>query len=172
MNTQNGYYRGGKSKLESLFSLEQNLKMITPGLKMKVTFAFDTYNENFVTRGKEPDYYSVAKSRNDEGELVHSILSYGSEFLDHSSNANYGNQSTYLEAAVTYNRTLTNMRSMRFSYTTSVAMTGVMYNLIVHKVSPVVFLILSTAVISVNLISVTTVRRTLQKASASVSSLP
>ena len=57
---------------------------------MKVTFAFDTYNENFVTRGKEPDYYSVAKSRNDEGELVHSILSYGSEFLDHSSNANYG----------------------------------------------------------------------------------
>lgn len=79
--------------------------MITPGLKMKVTFAFDTYNENFVTRGKEPDYYSVAKSRNDEGELVHSILSYGSEFLDHSSNANYGNQSTYLEAAVTYNRT-------------------------------------------------------------------
>ena len=74
--------------------------MITPGLKMKVTFAFDTYNENFVTRGKEPDYYSVAKSRNDEGELVHSILSYGSEFLDHSSNANYGNQSTYLEAAV------------------------------------------------------------------------
>ena len=105
MNTQNGYYRGGKSKLESLFSLEQNLKMITPGLKMKMTFAFDTYNENFVTRGKEPDYYSVAKSRNDEGELVHSILSYGSEFLDHSSNANYGNQSTYLEAAVTYNRT-------------------------------------------------------------------
>lgn len=47
----------------------------------------------------------MAKSRNDEGELVHSILSYGSEFLDHSSNANYGNQSTYLEAAVTYNRT-------------------------------------------------------------------
>lgn len=37
--------------------------------------------------------------------MVHSILSYGSEFLDHSSNANYGNQSTYLEAAVTYNRT-------------------------------------------------------------------
>lgn len=105
MGTQNGYYRGGKSKLESLFSLEQNLKMITPGLKVKVTFAFDTYNENFVTRGKEPDYYSVAKSRNDEGELVHTILSYGSEFLDHSSNANYGNQSNYLEAAVTYNRT-------------------------------------------------------------------
>ncbi|WP_290540112.1 TonB-dependent receptor [Alistipes sp.] len=105
MSTQTGYYRSGRSKLESLFAVEQNLKMITPGLKAKVTFAFDTYNENFVTRGREPDYYSVAKSRNDEGELVHSILKYGSEFLDHSSNANYGNQSVYLEAALSYNRT-------------------------------------------------------------------
>ncbi|MDR1683704.1 MAG: TonB-dependent receptor [Candidatus Symbiothrix sp.] len=104
LSTQRGYYRGGRSKLESLFTLEQNLKMITEGLKVRATFAFDTYNENFVTRGKDPDYYSVAKSRNDEGELIHNILSYGSEFLDHSSNANYGNQSTYLEAALIYNR--------------------------------------------------------------------
>ena len=108
ISTQNGYYRSGRSKLESLFAVEQNLKMITPGLKAKLTFAFDTYNENFVTRGKEPDYYSVAKSRNDEGELVHSILKYGSEFLDHSCNANYGNQSVYLEAALSYNQTFNN----------------------------------------------------------------
>ena len=86
--------------------------MITPGLKAKVTFAFDTYSENFVTRGKEPDYYSVAKKRDDEGELVHNILKYGSEFLDHSSNANYGNQSVYLEAAITYNRTFANKHAV------------------------------------------------------------
>lgn len=103
--TQNGYYRGTKSKLESLFSLEQNLKMITPGLKMKLTFAFDTFNENFVTRGKTPDYYSVAKTRDDEGNLVHNIILYGQEFLGHSSNANYGNNSTYFEATASYNRT-------------------------------------------------------------------
>lgn len=104
-STQNGYYRGTRSKLESLFQLEQNLKMITPGLKFKATFAFDTYNENFVTRGKAPTYYSVAKSRDDECNLIHSVLSYGSEFLDHSSNANYGNNSTYLEFSLGYNRT-------------------------------------------------------------------
>lgn len=52
ISTQNGYYRSGRSKLESLFAVEQNLKMITPGLKAKLTFAFDTYNENFVTRGR------------------------------------------------------------------------------------------------------------------------
>lgn len=103
--TQNGYYRGNKSKLESLFSLEQNLKMITPGLKMKLTFAFDSFNENFVTRGKSPDYYSVAKTRDDEGNLVHNIILYGQEFLGHSSSANYGNNSTYFEATASYNRT-------------------------------------------------------------------
>lgn len=104
-STQQGYYRGTRSKLESLFQLEQNLKMITPGLKFKATFAFDTYNENFVTRGKTPTYYSVAKSRDDEGNLIHSVISYGSEFLDHSSSANYGNNSTYLEFSLGYNRT-------------------------------------------------------------------
>lgn len=104
-STQQGYYRGTRSKLESLFQLEQNLKMITPGLKFKATFAFDTYNENFVTRGKDPTYYGVAKSRGDEGQLIHSVLSYGSEFLDHSSNANYGNNSTYLEFSLGYNHT-------------------------------------------------------------------
>lgn len=105
LSTQMGYYRGGKSKLESLFSLEQNLKMITPGLKAKATFAFDTYSENYLTRGKSPNYYSVATSRDDNGELVHNILSYGSEFLGLSSSGNYGNQSTYLETALTYDQT-------------------------------------------------------------------
>ena len=102
MSTQNGYYRSTTSKLESLFSLEQNLKMITPGLKMKLVFAFDTFNSNSLTRSKTPDYYSVAKSRDDEGNLEHSIISYGQEFLGHSSSGEYGNNSTYFEANVTY----------------------------------------------------------------------
>ena len=102
ISTQNGYYRSTKSKLESLFSLEQNLKMITPGLKAKITFAFDTFSENSLSRSKTPDYYSAAKVRDDEGNLVHSIISYGQEFLGHSSSGSYGNNSTYFEANVTY----------------------------------------------------------------------
>ena len=30
-----------------------------------------------LTRGKTPTYYGVAKSRGDEGELIHGVLSYG-----------------------------------------------------------------------------------------------
>ena len=108
MSTQNGYYRSTTSKLESLFSLEQNLKMITPGLKMKLVFAFDTFNSNSLTRSKTPDYYSVAKSRDDEGNLLHSIISYGQEFLGHSSSGEYGNNSTYFEANITYTQSFGN----------------------------------------------------------------
>ncbi|MGN1212143.1 MAG: SusC/RagA family TonB-linked outer membrane protein, partial [Candidatus Cryptobacteroides sp.] len=106
--TQNGYYRTTKSKLESLFSLEQNLKMVTPGLKLKLTFAFDTYNENSLTRSKTPDYYSVAKVRDDEGNLQHSIITYGQEFLGYSSGGSYGNNSTYFEATLTYTNSFGN----------------------------------------------------------------
>ena len=104
LSTQNGYYRTTKSKLESLFSLEQNLKMVTPGLKFKLTFAFDTFNENSLSRSKTPDYYSVAKVRDDEGNLEHSIITYGQEFLGHGSSGSYGNNSTYFEATLSYNR--------------------------------------------------------------------
>ncbi len=108
LSTQNGYYRSTKSKLESLFSLEQNLKMITPGLKAKLIFAFDTFSENSLSRSKTPDYYSTANMRDDEGNLVHSIISYGQEFLGHSSSGNYGNNSTYFEANLTYNNSFGN----------------------------------------------------------------
>lgn len=103
--TQKGYGRYVKSKIESLFAIEQNLKMITPGLKAKLTFSFDSYSRNYVERTREPDIYNVATKRDDEGNLVHDIISYGQEFLDHNSGGNYGNNSVYLETSLTYNRT-------------------------------------------------------------------
>lgn len=105
MSTQNGYYRGTKGKLESLFAVEQDLKFITPGLKAKLTFSYDFYAHTYITRGKTPNYYSTASGRDDEGNLIHSILKYGSEFLDHSNNAEYGNNSIYFEGALTYDHT-------------------------------------------------------------------
>lgn len=105
MSTQQGYYRATSGKLESLFAIEQDLKFITPGLKAKVTFSYDYSARTYVTRGKTPDYYSTATSRDDEGNLVHSILKYGSEFLGHSNDAEYGDNSLYFEGTVMYNQT-------------------------------------------------------------------
>lgn len=109
--TQRGYYRQNDSKLESLFSVEQNLRMITSGLKAKLTFSFDNYSKVYVTRAKKPFYYAVASSRDDEGNLIHSkepVNNDGSEFLGHSNRGEYGNNSVYLEGALMYNRMFQN----------------------------------------------------------------
>lgn len=104
--TQTGYERRTRSKLESLFSVDQDLKMILPGLKVRAVFSFDFFTENGVKRHKSPDYYNVAKGRDPEtGELDLTISSYGQAFLGHEKLQEWGDNSTYLEGNITYNNT-------------------------------------------------------------------
>ena len=49
MATQSGFTRSTASKIETLFSLEQDLKFLTPGLKIKGTFSFDRYSTGKVS---------------------------------------------------------------------------------------------------------------------------
>lgn len=56
MATQSGFARSTASKIETLFSLEQDLKFLTPGLKIKGTFSFDRYSTGKVTRSKKIEY--------------------------------------------------------------------------------------------------------------------
>lgn len=105
VGTQQGYYRQGGSKIESLVSLEQDLKGITPGLKAKFTYSFDSYSENRITRGKSPDYYNVATQRDLDGSLIHgTVQAFGQEYLGYNTDAAFGNRRIYLEANTTYNR--------------------------------------------------------------------
>lgn len=69
-----------------------------------MTFAFDSSNASLVRRGKTPDYYNPATGRDDDGNLIMNIASYGQEFLDHASSGEFGEQTTYLEGAVSYSR--------------------------------------------------------------------
>jgi TonB-linked SusC/RagA family outer membrane protein len=107
MATQSGFKKANQSKLESLFSLEQDLKGITEGLKFKGVFSFDIYAANSVTRDKTPDLYVPATSRNPvTGELLlGAIDSYGSDFLGYSKAADWGNKSVYIETTLSYART-------------------------------------------------------------------
>ena len=52
MATQSGFARSTASKIETLFSLEQDLKFLTPGLKIKGTFSFDRYSTGMGHRTK------------------------------------------------------------------------------------------------------------------------
>ena len=104
--TQRGHKREVSSQIQALVSLEQNLRFITKGLKAKVSFSFDSYSWGKVTRSTSPTMYGLALGRDEEGNLIHTdVWSYGSEALGHSTESNFGNTRTYLEANVTYDRT-------------------------------------------------------------------
>jgi len=102
--TQRGYEKWNHNKIESLTSLEQDLKFITPGLKAKVTFSFDKFSANSVVRSKNPDYYNPATSRDENGNIVTTIQENGQQFLGYQKGADWGDQSVYLEGMLTYNR--------------------------------------------------------------------
>ena len=80
------------------------MKFITPGLKAKVTFSFDKFSANSVSRSKNPDYYNPATSRDENGDLVTTIQENGQQFLGYAKGAEWGDQSVYLEGMLSYNR--------------------------------------------------------------------
>ena len=89
--TQSGYKRRSDSKIETLFSVEQDLKFLLPGLKVKGTFSFDRFSSGTVSRGKTPDYYVPATGRDDEGNLIIASKSNGTYFHNHRFLSNPGN---------------------------------------------------------------------------------
>jgi len=112
MATQTGYYNATTSQIQSLFSAEQNLKMITQGLRAKLTFSFDSYSFAKMTRGMNPTYYQVATERNIDGSLKHDVLLYGDDSLGHKSEGEYGSKNVYFESTFTYNRLFNNLHDI------------------------------------------------------------
>lgn len=104
--TQHGYKTTSKSKVESLFSVEQDLKFITEGLKIKGLFSFDRFSESWVKRSRTPTYYNPASGRDPQtGELILAVGTDGQEFLGTEAKGEWGNKATYFEANLTYDRT-------------------------------------------------------------------
>lgn len=102
--TQTGYQRNSSSRIETLFSIEQDLKFITPGLKVKGVFSFDRYAVSTVKRNMSPTYYAPATGRDYDGNLLLDVSVYGQEFLGHAKEAEWGDRSTYLEGNISYSR--------------------------------------------------------------------
>ncbi|MGM0530194.1 MAG: SusC/RagA family TonB-linked outer membrane protein [Bacteroidota bacterium] len=102
--TQTGYESNSASKIESLFEVTQDLDFILPGLETNFKFSFDRYSANSVARSKEPEYYLPATGRNERGELETSVYRYGQEFLDYSTDSEWGNRSTYIEGSLVYSQ--------------------------------------------------------------------
>ena len=113
MATQMGYQRTSTHKIETLFSIDQDFKFITPGLKASVTFSFDRLSSGTVSRSTSPDFYNPASNRNEEGMLIITKKSNGSNTLGHSTSGSFGTKSLYLEANINYNRTFADKHAVQ-----------------------------------------------------------
>lgn len=105
MATQHGFNKRYENSIQSTMSIEQDIgKLYVPlkGLKFKGLFSFDAWNWNDINRTKYPTYYS-AYGRDENGNLLTSILNEGEDFLGFSKSAG-GNRAMYVEAQLNYNR--------------------------------------------------------------------
>ena len=102
--TQRGYVTWNNQRLESLASLEQDLKSLFDGLKVKLTFSFDKFSSNGVERVMNPTYYSPATARDANGKLLLSIQAQGQEFLGFNKLLDWGYQSIYGEGMLSYGK--------------------------------------------------------------------
>ncbi len=102
--TQGGYNFRTSSKLQTLFSVEQDLKQITKGLKAKVLFSFDRWNQS--ERGRRTNVGTVfpATGRDEEGNLIYTQFQTGDESMPHYNSGEYGNTNIYFEADLMYAR--------------------------------------------------------------------
>ncbi|MDO4195345.1 MAG: SusC/RagA family TonB-linked outer membrane protein, partial [Prevotellaceae bacterium] len=103
--TQGGYDFITSSKLQTMFSVEQDLKMITPGLKAKAVFSFDRWNRS--SRGRTANVSTVQATyeRDEHGNLVYKVIRPGDESMgSYSQGDGYGNTQVYFEASVNYDR--------------------------------------------------------------------
>ena len=102
--TQQGYDFITSSKIQTLFSVEQDLKMILPGLKAKALFSFDRWNRSRRSRTAKPATVFPATGRDEEGNLIYSQFEAGDESLGNEQGNEYGNTRVYFETDLMYSQ--------------------------------------------------------------------
>lgn len=100
--TKTGYKTIWRNKMETNISLEQDLSFITKGLDFKGTFAFDTDNQNEITRIKTPELWEAEDARDANGNLV--LTKVRDLSLMSQSSSTSGTRRYYLEAYLNYSR--------------------------------------------------------------------
>jgi len=101
--TQTGYTEFWKNNIQTNITLEQNLDMVTQGLKFNGRFGYDTYNENWIQRLKWPEQWRAQRLRDSDGNMVYSRV-VREELMKQYSRAE-GIRNEFLEGEIAYNRT-------------------------------------------------------------------
>jgi len=100
-----GYKDRFSSTTTAQFQLEQDLSMITKGLKLRGMASLNSYSLSEVSRGFTPFYYGL-KEVDSEAGVIHSVeqISEGTEYLTTGTSYKTANNSFYFEGVAQYNR--------------------------------------------------------------------
>ena len=101
-----GYKDRFSSTTTAQFQVEQDLEMITKGLKLRGMASLNSYSMSETSRGFTPFYYGMKEVDTETG-VIHSIeqISEGTEYLSTSPINKLASNSFYFEAVGQYNRT-------------------------------------------------------------------
>ena len=100
-----GYKDRFSSTTTAQFQLEQDLSMLTKGLKLRGMASLNSNSMSEVSRGFTPFYYGLKEVDSETG-VLHSIeqISEGTEYLTTSANNKSASNSFYFETVAQYNR--------------------------------------------------------------------
>lgn len=100
-----GYKDRFSSTTTAQFQLEQDLSVITKGLKLRGMASLNSYSLSEVSRGFTPFYYGLKEVDGETG-VIHSIeqISEGTEYLTTGTSSKSANNSFYFEGVAQYNR--------------------------------------------------------------------
>jgi len=104
-----GYKDRFTSTTTAQFQLEQDLDMITKGLKLRAMASLNSYSLSEIARGFTPFYYGMKEVDSELG-VIHSIeqISEGTEYLTTTYSNKFASNSFYFEGVAQYNRTFDN----------------------------------------------------------------
>ncbi|MFZ4861062.1 SusC/RagA family TonB-linked outer membrane protein [Sphingobacterium sp. Mn56C] len=100
--TQTGYSTRWENNVQTNVSLEQDLTNVLSGLRFVGRFAFDTYNDNVISRTKGPDMFRAERLRDRNGDIVMRRVKTATPLAQTSET--WGNRRYYTEANLSYTK--------------------------------------------------------------------
>lgn len=100
--TQTGFRTNWWNQVQTNITLEQKLDFITKGLRFTGRFGYDTNNDNWINKTKEPERWSVERYRDADGNLVFHRMNEEKKLSQSSGGG--GSRSEFLELVLDYGR--------------------------------------------------------------------
>ncbi|MGE7775779.1 TonB-dependent receptor [Chitinophaga sp. NPDC101104] len=101
-----GYQESNTSNLLAQLEIRQDFKFVTPGLQARVMAYTERFASFQVQRGYQPFYYKLQPGIDGEPPRLQPLNTNGTEYLSYSPSDKVTGTTSYLEAAVNYNRNI------------------------------------------------------------------